>query len=137
MTLTLLWAATHRSLLTIGIPERLQWTSRALDDRLRQIAESLEADVIALQEVDDAFVDKVFDPDTYHLELSGRDSALKTGLAIRRGIQYARQADVTALDVGGPPVRDPHRAARRPPPHRCVEHPPPGRLLQPYRRCKQ
>lgn len=69
-------------------------------ERLRQIAESLKADVIALQEVDDAFVGKVFDPDTYHLELSGRDSALKTGLAIRRGIQYARKADVTALDVG-------------------------------------
>ena len=69
-------------------------------DRLRQIAERLEADVIALQEVDDTFVGKVFDPDTYHLELSGRDSALKTGLAIRRGVQYERQANVTALDVG-------------------------------------
>ena len=69
--------------------------------RLRRIAESLEADVIALQEVDDDFVGKVFDPDTYHLELSGRKSALKTGLAIRRGVQYERKADVTALDVGG------------------------------------
>ena len=69
-------------------------------ERLRQIAERLEADVIALQEVDDAFVEKVFGPDTYHLELSGRDSALKTGLAIRRGIHYERQANVTALDVG-------------------------------------
>ena len=68
--------------------------------RLRQIAEGLEADVIALQEVDDAFVVKVFDPDTYRLELSGRRSTLKTGLAIRRGVQYERKADVTALDVG-------------------------------------
>ena len=75
---------------------------RTLEDyeRLRQIAERLEADVIALQEVDDAFVAKVFDPTTYHLEFSGRNSALKTGLAIRRGEHYERKADVTALDVG-------------------------------------
>ena len=69
-------------------------------ERLRHIAESLEADVIALQEVDDVFVEKVFDPDTYSLELSGRSSAQKTGLAIRRGVHYERKADVEALDVG-------------------------------------
>ena len=69
-------------------------------DRLRQIAERLEADVIALQEVDDAFVGRVFDPDTSPFALSGRGGALKTGLAIRRGIAYERKADVTALDVG-------------------------------------
>lgn len=68
-------------------------------ERLRQIVERLEADVIALQEVDDAFVEKVFDPDIHHLELSGRNSALQTGLAIRRGIHYERKAHVTVLDV--------------------------------------
>ena len=69
-------------------------------ERLRHIAESLEADVIALQEVDDAFVEKVFDPATYRLELSSRSSSQKTGLAIRRGLHYERKADVEALDVG-------------------------------------
>ncbi len=68
--------------------------------RLHHIAESLEADVIALQEVDDAFAEKVFDPDTYSLELSGRKSDQKTGLAIRRGVHYERKDDVKALDVG-------------------------------------
>lgn len=68
--------------------------------RLRQIADSLESDVIALQEVDHTFVEKVFDPALYHLELSGRSHVQKTGLAIRRGIQYERKADVTALNVG-------------------------------------
>ena len=69
-------------------------------ERLRQIAESLESDVIALQEVDLTFAKKVFDPALYHLELSGRKHVQKTGLAIRRGIQYERKPDVTALDVG-------------------------------------
>ena len=47
-------------------------------ERLRQIAKSLEADVITLQEVDDIFVGKVFDPDTWSFEFSGRSNALKT-----------------------------------------------------------
>ena len=54
----------------------------------------------ASDEVDDAVVGKVFAPYPYPLELSGRNSALQTGRAIRRGIQSERKADVTALDVG-------------------------------------
>ena len=50
--------------------------------------------------MDDDFVGKVFDPATSHLELSGRRSALKTGPAIRWGVQFERQTAVTALDVG-------------------------------------
>ena len=68
-------------------------------ERLRQIVESIESDVIALQEVDDEFAVKVFDPHTYTLEISGRRYPQKTGLAIRRGLQYERKADVEALDV--------------------------------------
>ena len=73
--------------------------------------------MIALQEVDDAFVGRVFDPDTYHFELSGRGGALKTGLALRRGIQDDRQATVTALDVGELRYGTPSELLVGPPPH--------------------
>lgn len=44
------------------------------------------------QAVDAAFVGKGFDPAPSQFELSGRRSARKTGLAIRRGVPIARLA---------------------------------------------
>ena len=84
--------------------------------RLAQYANDLDADVIALQEVDTGFVRKVFPPQQYRIELSHRDdTSQRTGFAIRKGIRYRRLPDyrelstkwglrygtVIELDVGG------------------------------------
>lgn len=69
--------------------------------RLRTIVGKLNADIIALQEVDDGLVQRVFDPMLYNIELSGRTSSTqKTALAIRKALAYERKADYEALDVG-------------------------------------
>lgn len=73
---------------------------RKADDyaRLAAYAKDLDADVIALQEVDAGFVRKVFPPRRYRIELSHREDARqRTGFAIRRGIQYRRLPDYRDL----------------------------------------
>ncbi len=84
--------------------------------RLAAYANDLDADVIALQEVDAGFVRRVFPLQQYRIELSHReDTGQRTGFAIRRGIRYRRMPDyrelstkwglrygtVIELDVGG------------------------------------
>ncbi len=84
--------------------------------RLAAYANDLDADVIALQEVDAGFVHRVFPLQQYRIELSHReDTGQRTGFAIRRGIGYRRMPDyrelstkwglrygtVIELDVGG------------------------------------
>ena len=66
--------------------------------RLAQYANDLDADVIALQEVDTGFVRKVFPPQQYRIELSHRDdTSQRTGFAIRKGIRYRRLPDYREL----------------------------------------
>ncbi|MTD94357.1 hypothetical protein GIW81_08420 [Hyphomicrobium sp. xq] len=84
---------------------------------LKRYAEQLKADVIALQEVEnEPAVGRIFDPQEWEIEISWRHDqnppetcketgapmiTQRTGFAIRRGIPYTRNPDVTALDVGG------------------------------------
>ena len=69
--------------------------------RLGVIAKELNADIIALQEVDDGIIGNVFDTDEYNIELSRRSSASQqTALVIRKTICYKRKPDYKALDVG-------------------------------------
>ena len=68
--------------------------------KLAAYANDLDADVIALQEVDAGFVRKVFPLQQYRTELSHReDTRQRTGFAIRRGIRYRRLPDYRELST--------------------------------------
>lgn len=69
--------------------------------RLRQYALQLDADVIALQEVDGrAAAQRVFPPDRYSLHLTHDDRVQRVGFAVRRGLPYTVNPDVTAIELG-------------------------------------
>jgi len=89
---------------------------------LRTYAEALNADVIAVQEVESrAAVERVFDPSRHVVVVeervgSGRGGACRgedgltirdqrTGFAIRRGLSFDRQADLVALQLGNADLR--------------------------------
>lgn len=89
---------------------------------MRAYADALAADVIAFQEVESkAAAERVFDPSRYTIEIeqrvgTGRKgecggrpgltvNAQRTGFAIRKGLVFERQADVTDIQVGNPDLR--------------------------------
>jgi endonuclease/exonuclease/phosphatase family metal-dependent hydrolase len=69
-------------------------------DRLRGYATELNADVIAIQEVDGAAVAaRIFTKDKYSIHMS-RDHVLqRVGLVVRRGIHYTVNPDVIGLNI--------------------------------------
>ena len=68
--------------------------------KLARYANDLDADVIALQEVDAGFVRKVFPLQQYSIEISRRyDAQQRTGFAIRKGIRYRRLPDYRELST--------------------------------------
>jgi endonuclease/exonuclease/phosphatase family metal-dependent hydrolase len=68
---------------------------------LRRYAAELDADVVALQEVDGAGIaGRVFPTETYSIHLSRDHVVQRTGVAVRRGIRYSVNPDVTGLEVG-------------------------------------
>ncbi len=70
-------------------------------DLLRRYAAELDADVIAIQEVDGlAIAARVFPPDRYSVHLSHDNVVQRVGIVVRRGIQYSVNPDLTGLDVG-------------------------------------
>ena len=88
---------------------------------LRTYAERLNADVVALQEVESqAAAARVFDPAKYDIVLEARPAGeafpcrglegrsltrQAVGFAIRKTISYDRAADLTALQLGDPNLR--------------------------------
>jgi endonuclease/exonuclease/phosphatase family metal-dependent hydrolase len=89
---------------------------------MRAYVAALDADVIALQEVESrAAAERVFDPALYTVEIEqriGTDrkgecggkpgltiNAQRTGFAIRKGVDFERLSDFTALQVGNPDLR--------------------------------
>lgn len=85
---------------------------------LQKYAESLQADVVAVQEVENTkALARVFDPKQWSLEISRRPERVpaqacngtkgahaitrRTGFAIKNGIRYTRNPDLKALDLGG------------------------------------
>ncbi|MGV9009982.1 endonuclease/exonuclease/phosphatase family protein [Brevundimonas sp.] len=89
---------------------------------LRAYAEALDADVVAVQEVESrAAVERVFDPSRYTVVVeervsSGRGGACRgrdglsirdqrTGFAIRKGLAFERQPDLDALQLGNSDLR--------------------------------
>lgn len=89
---------------------------------MRRIADGLDADVIAFQEAESpAAAARVFDPDRYTIVMEtragdpsgtcGGDNAGQpiirqaVGFAIRKGIAFDRNPDVTSLTLGNPQLR--------------------------------
>jgi len=69
-------------------------------DRLREYAAQLNADVIAIQEVDGRTVAaRLFPADRYSIHMTHDDVVQRVGIVVRRGIAYDVNPDVTALDV--------------------------------------
>ncbi|MDF7774266.1 endonuclease/exonuclease/phosphatase family protein [Sphingomonas sp. AOB5] len=90
--------------------------------QMRQIADSLNADVIAFQEAENpAAAARVFDPSRYTIimetrlgDVSGKCGGRQpeqtfirqaVGFAIRKDLAFDRAADLTALQVGNPNLR--------------------------------
>ncbi|MCA1196505.1 endonuclease/exonuclease/phosphatase family protein [Sphingomonas sp. R647] len=89
---------------------------------LRRHADALAADVIALQEVESkAAAERVFDPARYDVVMSARPKGRRggvcygkpgqtighqaVGFAIRKGIRWTRNDDLSALALGNPDLR--------------------------------
>ena len=71
-------------------------------DRLRDYANRLGADIVALQEVDGKqAAERVFDPDTYAVHMSSSGRVQSTGFAYRKTLQVTPNDDAAELDVGG------------------------------------
>lgn len=71
--------------------------------RLRTYADILNADIVAMEEVDGPEVAaKVFTPDRYALHFTRDPVVQRVGIAIRRGIAFTANPDVTGLDVYPP-----------------------------------
>ena len=82
------------------LPSDVQPKSAADIAVLRQYAAQLNADVVAMQEVDGPGVAAaVFPPDRYALFFTGDDVVQRVGVAVRRGISVRRNPDVAALDL--------------------------------------
>ena len=70
--------------------------------RLRQYAERLAADVIAVQEIDgEEALRRVFDDAVYDYHVASQSGVQRTGFAYRSGLRVTRNPDYAALDVGG------------------------------------
>jgi endonuclease/exonuclease/phosphatase family metal-dependent hydrolase len=89
---------------------------------MRQIVDTLDADVIAFQEAEnEAAAARVFDPRRYTIVIEKRPGAASgscggkhpeqqfirqaVGFAIRKGIAFDRNPDITALQLGNPLLR--------------------------------
>jgi endonuclease/exonuclease/phosphatase family metal-dependent hydrolase len=77
------------------IPKRAE--DRAL---LRRYAAALDADVVALEEVDGPDVAaEIFTPDRYALFFTHDDVVQRVGFAVRRGITVQQNPDLVGLDI--------------------------------------
>lgn len=71
-------------------------------DRLRGYAEILDADVIAIQEVENqAAAERVFDPAIYQIFMSNRNHTQRTSFAVRRSVAVVQNPDLSALNTSG------------------------------------
>ncbi|OYQ36799.1 hypothetical protein CHU95_03240 [Niveispirillum lacus] len=69
-------------------------------DRLKAYAKQLDADIVALQEVDTlTAATKVFDPAEYDIVLADETDFQRAGWAVRKTVRYTRMPDLAALDL--------------------------------------
>lgn len=74
--------------------------------RLRAYAAVLDADVVALQEVDGApAAAAVFPPERYVLHVTADPVVQRVGFAVRRGLAFTANPDLTALELPGSRLR--------------------------------
>lgn len=69
-------------------------------ERLAGYARRLDADVVALQEVDGpAAAARLFDPDVYTFFFAAEDDVQRTGFAVKRRLVARQNADLAGLDL--------------------------------------
>ncbi|WP_254070536.1 endonuclease/exonuclease/phosphatase family protein [Acidisphaera sp. L21] len=91
---------TPRPLGDLALPEDVRPKSAADRALLRGYAQKLDADVIAVEEVDGpAIAATIFPPDRYALYFTQDDVVQRVGIAVRRGIPVHQNPDLAALDV--------------------------------------
>ena len=82
------------------LPPDVRLRDAADFDRLRQYAIQLDADVVAMEEVDGRdMAARVFPPDRYSIHMTRDFEVQRVGFAVRRGIHYLVNPDLTGLDV--------------------------------------
>ena len=83
-----------------ALPEDVHPKTAADLTMLRHYADQLDADVVALQEVDGpAIAAALFPPDRYTLYFTSDDVIQRVGIAVRRDIPAHRNPDLIALDL--------------------------------------
>lgn len=88
-----------------GLPPDVKTRTPEDFDLLRQYALELDADVIAVEEVDGReAAAKVFPLDRYSIHMTRDRVTQRTGLIVRRGLRYDINPDVTAI-AGNPAAR--------------------------------
>jgi endonuclease/exonuclease/phosphatase family metal-dependent hydrolase len=81
-----------------GLPADVKIRQPEDFDRLRAYALELDADVVAIEEVDNAeTARRLFPPETYSIHMSRDRVRQRVGIAVRRGLPYTVNPDVTAL----------------------------------------
>jgi endonuclease/exonuclease/phosphatase family metal-dependent hydrolase len=88
-----------------GLPADVKARSPEDFDKLRQYAMELDADVIAVEEVDGhQAAAMVFPTEKYSIHMTHDRVTQRTGLIVRRGLHYDINPDVTAI-AGNPAAR--------------------------------
>lgn len=73
---------------------------------LKRYAKALDADVIAVQEIDGhKAIERVFDRADYSYHFETRASDQRVGLLVKKGLKVKRHPDLKALQVGSPRLR--------------------------------
>jgi endonuclease/exonuclease/phosphatase family metal-dependent hydrolase len=81
-----------------GLPSDVKVRQPEDFDRLRDYALELNADVIAIEEVDNAeTARRLFPPGTYSIHMSRDHVRQRVGIVVRRGLQYDVNPDITAI----------------------------------------
>lgn len=102
-TWNLNWLTTR----TAGLPPDVKLRTDADFDRLRAYALELDADAVALQEIDSSeAAHRVFPPDRYAIHLTRDRVTQRVGFAVRRGLRYEIHPDVASIAL------DPERRLR-------------------------
>ncbi len=83
-----------------ALPEDVHPKTAADVARLRRYADMLDADVVALEEVDGpGIAAALFPPDRYTLYFTHDEVVQRVGIAVRRSIAAHQNPDLTALDL--------------------------------------
>ncbi len=93
-TWNLNWLTTRQA----GLPADVKIRQPEDFDRLAAYAHELNADVIAIEEVDNAdTARRLFPPDAYSIHMSRDHVRQRVGIVVRRGLRYDLDPDVTAI----------------------------------------